>query len=154
MTYSTSNAKLFVLLKNNSRRTKMNQADYRQSHQDKKGPDYDSDLSDGGLNQYMASREADLLPALLDRHLTGHRSRYLDFACGSGRILSIFAPLFETTIAVDVSENMINAARDKMSKANCAVDFRLTDITQDALNEPPLRPDYSIPFLWQCPGTA
>ena len=43
------------------------------------------------------------------------RKNYLDFACGTGRIIETVAPLFENSTGVDVSAEMLKHARSKMS---------------------------------------
>jgi len=45
------------------------------------------------------------------------RSRYLDFACGTGRILEVAAPHFAEAVGIDVSEPMLERARAKVPGA-------------------------------------
>ncbi len=87
-------------------------------------------LSSGGFGHYMVAREAELVEALVDQMLPSQRERYLDFACGSGRILSVIAPHFRDVVAVDVSENMVQAAREKVPAAM----FHLVDLTKQELD--------------------
>ncbi len=47
--------------------------------------------------------------------------RLLDFACGTGRVLSALEPLVEAADGVDISENMVAVARSKCTKAHLQV---------------------------------
>lgn len=51
---------------------------------------------------------------------------YLDFACGTGRILSFVEQFVSDSTGVDVSENMINLARNKIKKSTII----LADLTK------------------------
>ena len=45
------------------------------------------------------------------------RGRYLDFACGTGRVTAFIAPHFEQTVGVDISEAMLAQARPRVPRA-------------------------------------
>ena len=47
--------------------------------------------------------------------------RLLDFACGTGRVLSALEPLVDAADGVDISENMVAVARGKCTKARLLV---------------------------------
>jgi SAM-dependent methyltransferase len=47
--------------------------------------------------------------------------RLLDFACGTGRVLSALEPLVDTADGVDISANMVAVARGKCAKARLLV---------------------------------
>ena len=47
--------------------------------------------------------------------------RLLDFACGTGRVLSALEPLVDVAEGVDISENMVAVARGKCTKARLLV---------------------------------
>jgi SAM-dependent methyltransferase len=47
--------------------------------------------------------------------------RLLDFACGTGRVLSALEPFVDTADGVDISENMVAVARGKCPKARLLV---------------------------------
>ena len=106
---------------------------------------YDADLAAGSLNHFMQIRESELVDEFLKGIATGPSKRYLDFACGSGRILQQISPHFGETVAVDVAASMMEQAREKVPGAT----FHLADLTKD---DPPrvLRPDLRLPFLRQC----
>ena len=58
--------------------------DYRSSHLQKSGEDYDRELERGDFDTYMAVHEAELLESIVKRLYPRGVPRYLDFACGSG----------------------------------------------------------------------
>lgn len=63
--------------------------------------------------------------------------RLLDFACGTGRVLSALEPLVDAADGVDISENMVAAARRKCIKARLLVG--------DVLARPELlQPSYEV----------
>jgi SAM-dependent methyltransferase len=63
--------------------------------------------------------------------------RLLDFACGTGRVLSALEPLVDAADGVDISENMVAAARGKCTKARLRVG--------DVLTQPELlQPEYDL----------
>ncbi len=53
--------------------------------------------------------------------------RLLDFACGTGRVLSFLELLVDAADGVDISENMVAVARGKCSKARLLVGNILTE---------------------------
>jgi predicted TPR repeat methyltransferase len=105
-------------------------ADYRQSHVGK-GADYDRDLAGGGFDSYMTAREAVLVPALVRELFPNSPPKYLDFACGTGRITSLVEPLARESCGVDISESMVAEAVRKCPKTH----FVLRDLTKEALAE-------------------
>ncbi len=55
-----------------------------------------------------------LTQLLADPAFVPRRGRYLDFACGTGRVTSFIAPHFEQTVGVDISEAMLAQARPRV----------------------------------------
>lgn len=53
--------------------------------------------------------------------------RYLDFACGTGRVLKVGQPHFEESLGVDISDDMLAVARERVPEAQLV----LADVTQD-----------------------
>jgi SAM-dependent methyltransferase len=105
--------------------------DYRQSHLEK-GADYDRALAGGGrFDAFMTERETLLLPALARRLFPDGPGKYLDFACGTGRITSLIAPLARDSVGVDVSATMVAEAARKCLGTR----FILRDITTQPLDE-------------------
>jgi SAM-dependent methyltransferase len=54
--------------------------------------------------------------------------RLLDFACGTGRVLAILEPLVDSAEGIDISENMVAAARTKCVKARLLVGDILSNL--------------------------
>jgi SAM-dependent methyltransferase len=61
----------------------------------------------------------------------GDPVRYLDFACGSGRILTALEDRVNEAVGLDISEEMISIARDRVRRAALVQG----DITQELLLE-------------------
>lgn len=99
--------------------------DYRHSHV-LKGDEYDDALNANPWDTYMHLVETSFLeevvPGLFDE-----RPRYLDFACGTGRITSVVAPYAGETVGVDVSESMLAEARRKVPSGH----FVFADLTRE-----------------------
>ena len=126
-------------------------SDYRQSHMSK-GADYDRDLATGDFNTYMANREDELLRKLVPSLFPEGIPRYLDFACGTGRITSVMEQMAKTSFGMDVSESMVKQARKRCKNTefvlgditaqstdlepfNCVTAFRFFGNAQDSLRE-------------------
>lgn len=99
--------------------------DYRASHLEKGGR-YDAALAESPFDAYMASWERKHLPRLLRRFYPDGPQRYLDFACGTGRITEQVAPMARQSTGVDISPTMIEEARKKCPQTR----FQLADLTQ------------------------
>lgn len=102
--------------------------DYRHTHL-AKGDTYDATIAAQPFDAYMAKCEADYLREIVPR-LTHGTGRYLDFACGTGRITSIVAPMVEESTGVDISESMLAAARAKCPDTR----FICADIAKQTLD--------------------
>lgn len=100
--------------------------DYREIHL-AKGDSYDATLASQPFDAYMARREAELLREIVPA-LGVDRGRYLDFACGTGRITSVVAPLVGESTGVDISESMLAAARNKCPGTR----FVCADLTKES----------------------
>jgi len=104
-------------------------ADYRASHA-RKGRDYDTTLAESPFDAYMARWEAHWLATMVRQLHPDGVPRYLDFACGTGRILSVVAPLAREAIGVDVSASMLDVARAKVPVARLVH----ADITREGVD--------------------
>ena len=100
--------------------------DYRAVHLEK-GARYDANLAESPFDAYMAAWERKHLPTLIRRFYPQGPQRYLDFACGTGRITEQVAALSNASAAVDISPTMIEEARKKCPNTQ----FHLADLTQD-----------------------
>jgi predicted TPR repeat methyltransferase len=106
--------------------------DYRRSHLEK-GKDYDDDLARGDFDTYMTLRERELVARIVRRRFPRGVGRYLDFACGTGRITQTVESLAAESYGVDVSEAMLEVARRKCRRTT----FIRADLTAGALSLPP-----------------
>ena len=94
--------------------------DYRKSHVSKdKGARYDALYAPGSaLAFYCDHFERPYIEAQFARvQKERGGGRYLDFACGTGRILAVGAAYFDDTVGIDVSEAMTTIARTKTPRA-------------------------------------
>ena len=99
--------------------------DYRRSHLSR-GDRYDSVLAAAPFDAYMARVEAEFLQRTVPALFPSAKPRHLDFACGTGRITEVVAPLSAETVGVDVSASMLEQARRKCPAAT----FVETDVTR------------------------
>ncbi len=101
---------------------------YRQSHQGC-GLDYHDRFSGNPRRRMMWRIEQQVLDNVLAtvRDQSTGEIDYLDFACGTGRVLGFVSPHTDTAVGVDVSDSMLEVA------ATNATDAELisTDITRD-----------------------
>jgi SAM-dependent methyltransferase len=104
--------------------------DYRRSHLEK-GADYDRDLAAGTFDAFMTARESVLLPRIVSTLFPHRPEKYLDFACGTGRITALVAPLARDSVGVDVSATMVAEAARKCPRTR----FVIRDITKVPLDE-------------------
>ena len=100
--------------------------DYRHSHLGR-GTDYDAALATDPFDAFLAARERALLLQLVARFFPREIPRYLDFACGTGRITQLIAPRAAQSYGVDVSEKMLSQARTKCPGTT----FLLQDLTRE-----------------------
>lgn len=106
--------------------------DYRHSHLGK-GADYDDDLAQGDFDTYMTLHERELVVRVVRQHFPRGVPRYLDFACGTGRITQAIEGLADASYGVDVSEAMLDVARKKCVRTT----FVRADLTTGPLTLPP-----------------
>jgi len=100
---------------------------YRNSHTSKEyGTVYSRTYSEGYYYYQWKYLEQPLLRKIFLLVKGKCAGNYLDFACGTGRILKVAEDYFDKTMGVDVSESMLNIARDSCTKSEIV----LADITQ------------------------
>lgn len=104
--------------------------DYRDSHvRDDQVAWYEHGAyAPGSYDDWLWEREKPVLSDVIDRHLGGRDVRFLDFACGTGRILSFLEPRVADATGVDISEKMLALAKSKVERAALICG----DVTQDA----------------------
>ena len=101
--------------------------DYRTSHLER-GPSYDTFLATVPFDAYMADWERQhLLGLVRELYPTRGPARYLDFACGTGRVTETVSPLCKSAVGVDISPSMLKVAKSKVPGAT----FELADLTND-----------------------
>ncbi len=86
---------------------------YRSSHQvADKGRSYDKNFS-LRYRSYLWSQEKVCLMKIVTINFENRNFHLLDFACGTGRILSYLAPITTTATGVDLSDTMLAEASKK-----------------------------------------
>ncbi len=116
--------------------------DYTKSHLDK-GGDYDSNLQNEPLSAYMTRMETRILDKIIPRYFPAGIDRYLDFACGTGRITNIISKFAQKSYGVDVSESMQSQAKIRCPE----VEFVLQNIIENPLEVEPLSMISSFRFF-------
>ena len=101
-------------------------SDYRSSHL-QRGDSYDAFIAGTPFDAYMAHWESEHLRRLVGGLFPQGVGRYLDFACGTGRITAELAPLSRYTLGVDISPGMLESARKRLPETS----FLACDLTQD-----------------------
>jgi SAM-dependent methyltransferase len=105
-------------------------SDYRSSHLDARCPaQFDSHYVHGRGHLYWNHFEKPYLEKLFARLGREYPGRYLDFACGTGRIMELASPHFAETVGIDVSEAMLAEARRRIPSAHL--------IQVDVMTNPP-----------------
>ena len=97
-----------------------------------KGLAYDKSYETDHLHQYFWQREQFILDRILAEFFADTPIDLLDFACGTGRITSALENKVQTATGVDVSEAMLEVARQKLHR---------TKLYKGNLLQEPLFPD-------------
>ena len=105
------------------------QESYRRSHLGR-GDEYDATLAASPFDDYLSRAEAHYLGRLLGTVLPARVGRYLDFACGTGRITRQLESRADESFGVDVSPSMLRAARARCRFTEF-VHADLTNLTRD-----------------------
>jgi len=101
---------------------------YRESHTSKdRGKIYDSVYTSDTYDSRVWKLEKKLLEKDFARLNQKPVKNYLDFACGTGRILEIFEKKSINTIGIDVSKEMLKEATEKYQNTQ----FIISDITKN-----------------------
>jgi len=104
--------------------------DYRSSHLAAECPtQFEGHYIHGHGHLYWKHFERPYLERLFARLGREYPGRYLDFACGTGRILELAWPHFIETVGIDVSEAMLAEGRRRVPAA------RLIQV--DVMTDPP-----------------
>ena len=105
-------------------------SDYRSSHLDPSCPaQFEGHYVSGHGHLYWNHFERPYLEKLFERLGREHPGRYLDFACGTGRIMELATPHFVETVGIDVSEAMLAESRRRFPGAKL--------LQVDVMTDPP-----------------
>jgi predicted TPR repeat methyltransferase len=101
---------------------------YTDSHKKNgKGESYDEHYTENHWHKFLWSREQLALTNLVDDFFKGRDIHLLDFACGTGRIVGFLENRVAQAVGVDVSESMLNEARQKLTRT----ELIFADITKE-----------------------
>lgn len=102
--------------------------DYRLSHQKRgKGTAYETRFHANPHRAMVWRLEQRVLDQVVRRAGWQPPAHYLDFACGTGRVLAYLEERFDRSVGVDVSEEMISVARSRTRRS----ELLLADLTQE-----------------------
>ena len=104
--------------------------DYRQSHLSK-GSDYDADFQRLPRRMLSWKIEQSILRKIVARFLPDRTIEYLDFACGTGRILAELENCVTTSTGIDISGSMLEVAKSRTLRSR----ILQADITRDRVLE-------------------
>jgi SAM-dependent methyltransferase len=90
--------------------------DYLEGHKERGGY-YDKLLAASPFDAYMTEWETRHVRDLIARTFPSGVGRYLDFACGTGRMTQVVAATAAEAVGVDVSSSMLQVARRKVPAA-------------------------------------
>lgn len=105
---------------------------YRESHKyEGKGAEYEQ-FHQTAWQRFLWSREQEILLGILGKYFADRDVHLLDFACGTGRITALLENRVKTSTGVDVSDSMLNIAREKLKRTQIIK----TDITAENILKP------------------
>ena len=104
--------------------------DYRNSHKGR-GADYHESFHEIPHRKMMYQLECNTLKVIIRKYFKNSKIDYLDFACGTGRIISAVSPMVQTATGTDISETMVAVAKNNTPKAK----FIVCDITRDDVSQ-------------------
>jgi SAM-dependent methyltransferase len=102
--------------------------DYREGHASR-GAVYDATLSASAFDTYMTAWEDRHVRELVRHAFPQGVPRYLDFACGTGRMTQVVAQYAKDVVGVDISPTMLEAAQPKLPAAR----FVRADLTTESV---------------------
>lgn len=106
----------------------MQEKSYRELHL-QKGADYHALFSTEPHLSMVWRLERKVLSQIVEWHFPSGVPAYLDFACGTGRIVELLSPFAVSSTGVDLSASMMQVARDRLP----SIEFIEADITRDDL---------------------
>jgi 2-polyprenyl-3-methyl-5-hydroxy-6-metoxy-1,4-benzoquinol methylase len=94
---------------------------------DKSGESYDRSIANRFELAIFQLEHAILLDLFRRLRASDPNTAYLDFACGTGRILEVFRDLIRTKVGLDTSAGQLAVARTKVPDAECVQGNLVTD---------------------------
>ncbi len=95
-----------------------NEIDYRSSHQAPgKGESYDASFKKCPYRAFIWKCEQNILDRIIKQLCYNQEINYLDFACGTGRILAYLEDRTSTATGIDVSTSMLDVAKHNVKRA-------------------------------------
>ncbi len=91
----------------------MGSGSYRDSHQ-ARGPRYHQGFQRLPHRAMLWRLEQPLLERIVRDFLPNGDVDYLDFACGTGRILEYLSPMVRSAVGIDISASMLDVARERV----------------------------------------
>lgn len=109
--------------------------DYRASHEAPgKGPSYHASFSEDPYRRLIWDLEKRILDRVAQEQRSRGRLRHLDFACGTGRVLSHLAAAADESVGVDVSASMLAVARASAGRSEIVqADLTRSDVLGERL---------------------
>jgi len=102
--------------------------DYRKSHLSAgKGRSYDASFSENPYRKMVWDFEKSFLMRVINEIDNYSELSHLDFACGTGRVLSYVRPHASVSVGVDISSDMLSVAREDQG----ASELIQADLTKD-----------------------
>ncbi len=99
---------------------------YRESHK-QKGEDYHLTLQTNRLSNTFWDMEKKAISTMIKKHFNNGVDSYLDFACGTGRVIQFVKQFSKHSVGVDISASMLEYA----IKNSPDVTFIEGDLTQN-----------------------
>lgn len=106
----------------------MTTQDYRDSHKGR-GQDYHAIFTDSPQTAALWQMERAALNQAVRRYFPVQAPSHLDFACGTGRVLAHLQPLVASSTGVDISDSMLEVARQSSPDSEIIVG----DLTREDL---------------------
>jgi len=94
-------------------------SDYRNSHTAPEyGRDYHNRFQAPGYRKYLWEVERNILKDIVNDFFNGKIQNYLDFACGTGRVLSFLESSSSRSVGLDISNSMLETAKNEVQSSN------------------------------------
>jgi len=103
---------------------------YADSHKKQgKGEQYEQRYNTDRWYRSLWLREQQALKNIVETYFAGRPVHLLDFACGTGRIIGFLEPMIADAVGVDVSQSMLEVARQNLKRT----EIIQADLTKDSV---------------------